>query len=167
MRCALRLVRDKNNAFGPKMKDYPELNFPPCRLRAAERGGRTVVWDALRGRWLVLTPEEWVRRHLIGMLCSQCGVPAGRIAQEYPVPLEGNPQRADVVVLDRAGRPVLLAECKAPDVEIGSETFSQAVRYNNVVKAPLVMLTNGIRHYVYRRTVKGSYEALDSLPELE
>lgn len=80
------------------------------------------IWDAVRRRWLVLTPEEWVRQHLIRLLVERGGVPPGNVSQEYPVALSGAAQRADVVVTGRDGRPCLLAECKAPDVPLGSRS---------------------------------------------
>ena len=87
------------------MPALPKLNFPAIRLRARRREGQVEVWDALRGIYLVLTPEEWVRRHLIAYLVSHCGVLPKRVVQEYAVPVNGQPQRADVVVVgDRAGR---------------------------------------------------------------
>ena len=92
----------------------PRLNFPPVRLRARRRGETVEIWDALRGTYLVLTPEEWVRQHLIAYLVASCGVQARRIVQEYAVALNGQPQRADVVVVGDRAEPLLLAECKAP-----------------------------------------------------
>ena len=80
--------------------DYPRLNFPAVKLRISQRGEQTTVWDPLRGIYLVLTPEEWVRRHLIGFLISHCGAQPMRIVQEYAVAMNGSPQRADVVVVD-------------------------------------------------------------------
>lgn len=87
------------------MSELPKLNFPAIRLRARRRGEQVEVWDDLRGIYLVLTPEEWVRRHLIAYLVSHCGVLPKRIVQEYAVPVNGQPQRADVVVVgDGANR---------------------------------------------------------------
>lgn len=83
----------------------PELNFPAVELRRIERDGRTYVPDVVRGGYLVLTPEEWVRRHVIGYLTGYCGVELRTVMTEYPVDLNGTPQRADVVVADTsAGR---------------------------------------------------------------
>ena len=73
--------------------DYPRLNFPAVKLRISQRGEQTTVWDPLRGIYLVLTPEEWVRRHLIGFLISHCGAQPMRIVQEYAVAMNGSPQR--------------------------------------------------------------------------
>ena len=128
----------------------PPLNLPPVRLRARRAGDRTEVWDPLRGCWLVLTPEEWVRQHLIAFLAARCGIAARRIVCEYPVPLNGQPQRADIVAVDDNGRPWLLAECKAAGVAIDESVLAQAVRYNSVLHARYVVLTNGLRHFCYR-----------------
>ena len=81
------------------MSGLPKLNFPAIRLRARRRGDGVEVWDSLRGIYLVLTPEEWVRQHLIAYLTAYCGVQPKRIVQEYAVALNGQPQRADVVVV--------------------------------------------------------------------
>ena len=131
------------------MSALPKLNFPAIRLRARRREGQVEVWDDLRGIYLVLTPEEWVRRHLIAYLVSHCGVLPKRVVQEYAVPVNGQPQRADVVVVDAAGQPLLLAECKAPDVKLDGRTLAQAVRYNSVLGARYILLTNGLNHYCY------------------
>ena len=115
------------------MSGLPKLNFPAIRLRARRRGDGVEVWDSLRGIYLVLTPEEWVRQHLIAYLTAYCGVQPKRIVQEYAVALNGQPQRADVVVVGDRAEPLLLAECKAPCIPINSRTLAQAVRYNSVL----------------------------------
>ena len=147
------------------MGRYPSLNFPPFRFRVTETDGETRVWDELRRCWLVLTPEEWVRRHLIRFLSEQGGVSAQMICQEYPVSIQGMPQRADVVVFGSEGVPLLLAECKAPSVRIDAEVYAQALRYNAVVQARYLMLTNGLKHYIYERRTDG-YVPLSALPDL-
>lgn len=147
------------------MHELPKLNFPAIRLRARRRGDCVEVWDTLRGIYLVLTPEEWVRQHLIACLVSQCGVPPKRIVQEYAVALNGQPQRADVVIVGDRAEPLLLAECKAPSVPIDRQTFAQAVRYNSVLHARYVILTNGLRHYCCEFR-DGAYVQLDGFPDL-
>lgn len=145
------------------MQSLPKLDFPPCRLRISRRDGDDLVWDDLRRRWLVLTPEEWVRRHLLAWLVGRCGVPAQSIGQEYPVDVNGQRQRADVVVCDDAGRPFLVAECKAPTVAIDCAVLDQVVRYNSVLGARYVMLTNGLRHFCCEYS-EGEYRLVDRLP---
>lgn len=147
--------------------NLPRLNFPAARFRVSRSDGRQArIWDALRGCWLVLTPEEWVRRHLIAFLTEKLGVPAARISQECPVCIQGMDQRADVVVYGKDGSPLLLAECKAAKVGAGAEAMAQAVRYNTVLKARYLLVTDGIKHFIYQSDGQGGYSALDRFPDL-
>lgn len=145
------------------MPKFPKLNLPTVELRLRREGGQIRVWDPLRGCWLLLTPEEWVRRHLIGLLTARCNVAPLRIVQEYPVELNGQPQRADIVVVDDEAKPWLLAECKAPEVKISQETLAQAVRYNSVVQAPYILLSNGLTTFCCARS-GGDYRPLSRIP---
>lgn len=147
------------------MNLMPKLNFPPIKLRATQQNGRTLVFDKVRGMYVVLTPEEWVRQHLVEYLINHCGASLRAIVEEYPVELNGMAQRADVVVMDSTARPLLLAECKASDVKITQETILQATRYNAVVGARYIVLTNGLTHYCCERTDEG-YVQLGSFPTL-
>ena len=148
------------------MEVLPELKFPPIELHITRReDGELQIPDLVRGGYLVLTPEEWVRRHLIGFLMSECGAELRSIITEYPVALNGTAQRADVVVVDPSGTPRLLAECKAPDVNIDKSVLAQAVRYNSVLGARYIILTNGMRHYCYERTDDG-YLPMRGFPQL-
>lgn len=147
------------------MDQLPKLNFPPIRLRGRRVAGQAQIWDEHRRMWLVLTPEEWVRQHLKAYLIASCGVLPTRLVTEYPVPLNGQAQRADVVVVDGSGKPLLVAECKAHDVPVSRGTLDQAVRYNSVLGARYLILTNGLRHYCYESR-DGAYQPLDSFPQL-
>lgn len=147
------------------MHRYPKLNFPAIRLRARQCGDNVEVWDALRGQYLVLTPEEWVRQHLVSFLVSHCGVQPGRIVAECAVTVNGQPQRADVVVVDGCARPLLVAECKAPDVLVDARVLAQVVRYNSVLGARYVVLTNGRVHYCCECR-DGRYVQLAGFPDL-
>jgi hypothetical protein len=124
------------------------------------------VWDRVRGRRLVLTPEEGVRRRVLAMLTGAAGVPPTSIAQEYPVDVNGTAGRADIVVFGADGRAVMLVECKAPEVAISGEVLDQAFRYNSVVGARYVMLTNGLDHYLYEVSPDGEYLPLREFPPL-
>lgn len=147
------------------MNSYPKLNFPPIKLRARESRGRTMVFDRVRSLYVVLTPEEWVRRHAVEFLIGRCGAPLRSVVEEYPVNVNAAAQRADVVVVDAAAQPVALVECKAPDVRITSDVFEQATRYNAVLGARYVILTNGLTHFCFERTEDG-YTAMASFPDL-
>lgn len=131
------------------MPDTVKLKFPAISARLKVVDGQKHIWDALRQRWLVLTPEEWVRQHVISWLIEHKQVPALRISQEYPVNINGQHQRADIVVMDESAKPNILVECKATDVAIDQEVVMQAIRYNAVVGARYILLTNGQRLYGY------------------
>ncbi len=148
------------------LSSYPKLNFPPIKIRAKRHAdNKTIsVWSSLRGGYLVLTPEEWVRRHLVEYLKSERSVSEHDMVEEYPVPLNGQPQRADLVVL-KGGVPYMLVECKAPDVKLTRETMMQAMRYNSVLRAKYVVLTNGLTH-ICMSLDEGEYKPLDCFPEI-
>lgn len=148
------------------MSGYPKLNFPPCRFRLSRGAGAVRLWDGVRKLWVVLTPEEWVRQHLVKMITDVMGVPAAAIVLEYPVDVHGMPQRADLVVVARDMRPLLIAECKAFDVEIDARVYAQGVRYNAVAGAKYMLLTNGRKHYCYLRGEDGEYSLLEAFPDL-
>lgn len=149
------------------MEQLPKLNFPPVEIRVHRHtDGQLQIPDLVRGGYLVLTPEEWVRRHLIAYLVSDCGAELRSIITEYPVSLNGTAQRADVVVVDSTGQALLLAECKAPEVKIDRGVLSQAVRYNSVLKARYIVLTNGMRHYCYEY-VEEQYFPMRDFPRLK
>ena len=146
------------------MAKLPELNLPPIEARLRQMADGVQVFDALRGKWLVLTPEEWVRRHVIGLL-DRMGYSMGQIAQEVPVDMYGADQRADVVAYDLEGVPVILCECKEIDVEIkDSSVLDQAVRYNHIIGASVVFLSNGREHFAYECCEGGVYRPI-TIPE--
>ncbi len=152
------------------MISLPRLNLPAVVFRIRRSAGVARIWDPLRGQWLVLTPEEWVRQHMIRYLIEKRGVEAHYIVQEYPVSLSGMAQRADIVVMDKMGKPALLVECKAPEISVSRRenriVFDQAVRYNSVVGASYVAVTNGMEIECYalnRETLH--YTACETLPD--
>lgn len=123
------------------------LNLPAYTFRTTERDGKRMIYDPIRSAYVRLTPEEWVRQHFLQYLIQELGTPAGWIAVETPVTVQGQPQRADVVVHDRMGAPLLLVECKAPGTPIRQAVFDQSARYNTVLGAPFLAVTNGHAHY--------------------
>ena len=127
-----------------------------------EEKGEKYIWDSLRGKWLQLTPEEEVRQCTIEWLVSVQGVPPLRISQEYPVNVNGQHQRADIVVVDEFAKPDILVECKAPDVKLDNEVAMQAARYNVVVKARFIVLTNG-KNMAFFECLNGMYRQIERL----
>lgn len=134
---------------------YPLLIFPAAPLRLRESGGVVEVFVPTRGGWLELTPEEWVRRHVVEHLCCHLCVPPTHISEEYPVPLNGQNQRADIVAFGPDMKPWIVVECKAPTVTLSDDVVAQVVRYNSVIGAPYVVVTNGLEERSYVRTDRG------------
>ena len=141
------------------------LTLPSYEFRTTEQDGKRQIYDPLRQTYVRLTPEEWVRQHFVQYLIQELGVPAGLLATEAAFPYEGRSWRADVVAHDRRGDPLLLVECKAPSVSIGQDAFDQGARYNLVLGAPYLVVTNGLTHYACRVDLEAQeYAFLDDLP---
>ena len=127
-----------------------------------------MVLDPLRQKYVTLTPEEWVRLHFVQYLIQDLGFPQGRTAIETGFVFQRMQCRVDVLVYDKQGKPVLMGECKAPDVKIRQRAFDQIGRYNTAVKATCLVVTNGLEHYccVVDRA-QNTYQFLDALPRYE
>lgn len=148
--------------------ERPALNLPPVDFRIRIVAGKEMIFDPVRGKYVRLTPEEWVRQHFMHYLIHDRGAPRGLVAVEPVFPYEGMPRRADVIVHDRAGKPLLMVECKAPAVEIGQAVFDQVARYNTVVRAKYLVVTNGLVHYCWvTDRERGTHRFLDAIPPYE
>ncbi|HKL87494.1 MAG TPA: type I restriction enzyme HsdR N-terminal domain-containing protein [Salinibacter sp.] len=142
------------------------LNLPAYEFRTTEQDGKRQIYDPVRQTYVRLTPEEWVRQHFVQYLTQELGVPGGLVAIESTFRYQDQPWRADVVVHDRQGDPLLLVECKAPSVSIRQDAFDQGARYNLVLGAHYLVVTNGQVHYACRvDTASGDYAFLDDLPD--
>ncbi len=132
------------------------------RLVTREDGGRTLVLDPVRRRYVALTPEEGVRQLLLADLLA-LGYPPGLLAVEKGLAFGGKTWRADAVAYGRGGQVLLLAECKAPEVAVSQATFDQLARYNAVLGAPVLVVDNGRVRYCCVRGAKG-WAFVDALP---
>ncbi|GCD76874.1 restriction endonuclease subunit R [Thermaurantimonas aggregans] len=144
--------------------DFRPLNLhspPPHAFRSVPDGWQ--VYDVIRRRWLQLTPEEWVRQHLVAELLSR-GFPPVTLALEKAFSLYGLAKRFDLAVFGAEGI-LLLAECKSPDVLLNEEVLAQALRYNQRFKSPAILITNGIDHHFYTRSIDIYYLTSKSIPD--
>lgn len=124
-----------------------ELNLPHSDIRLERRDGRLYIWDHIRLRWIVLTPEEWVRQHFTHWMVERLGYPRARMGHEISLEQNGLRRRADAVFYDAIGRPCIIMEFKAPHITISQRTFDQITRYNMVLQVPYLIVSNGIQHY--------------------
>lgn len=124
------------------------INLPNFAIKVKREGGRTQIYDFLRRRFVTLTPEEWVRQHFTHYLVEHLGYPAGLMANEVKVSVGGVARRCDTVVYAKAGGvPLMIIEYKAPEVAITQQVFQQIAAYNSVLRAPYLVVSNGVRHY--------------------
>lgn len=137
----------------------PALQWFKTQLRE----GKTVVFDPLRKRYCVLTPEEEVRQKVLYLLVEHLGVPAGLVAVEYSVKVNGLDKRCDAVVFDHNGLPLMIVECKASSVTLSQQTFDQAVRYYAALHPKYLLLYNGTQCYCFL-VEEGVLRPMDHLP---
>ncbi|GAB3724075.1 type I restriction enzyme HsdR N-terminal domain-containing protein [Spirosoma lituiforme] len=123
------------------------LNLPPfdCKIKQVE--GKPYIFDSLRRKYVRLSPEEWVRQHIVNLLVTHYAYPKALIRAEGGLVLNLTQKRTDVVVFDRQGLPFLVVECKAPHIPLTQSVFDQIARYNHVHKAPYLVVSNGMTHY--------------------
>lgn len=123
------------------------LNLPPCELVLREENGTTQVFDIVRRRHVALTPEEWVRQHVIHALHGM-GYPLELMQVEGALSLNGLTKRCDIVVYNREIKPRLIVECKKPEVPLNQKVLDQICRYNLVHQVPYLYITNGMQHII-------------------
>ncbi|MCF8256171.1 MAG: type I restriction enzyme HsdR N-terminal domain-containing protein [Flavobacteriales bacterium] len=142
---------------------FPPLNLPACPLRTEMRDGRPMVLCMVRRKWVVLTPEEWVRQHLTAHLHHGLGHPLSLMRMERQVKGGARTQRADISIHDSQGTALMLVECKAPDEPLNRETLFQAGRYNRHIQAGHLLISNGMQHFCCR-VQDGALHFLDAIP---
>ncbi|MFN4086017.1 MAG: type I restriction enzyme HsdR N-terminal domain-containing protein [Spirosomataceae bacterium] len=124
---------------------YPILSLPACSLTIQKTGDQLWVQDIIRKKWILLTPEEWVRQHMIHLLISHFGYTKNLIRLESGHTYHQLKKRSDIVAYNREGSPFLLVECKSTEINLNQQVLDQASRYNWEVKAPFICLTNGLK----------------------
>jgi len=142
----------------------PVLNLPKHEQRISEQDGQQMIFCQVRRKLIVLTPEEWVRQHLISFLNRDLGHPLSLMCIERQVKGGLRHQRADLIVYDPKGNPNILIECKAPHEKLGRQTFFQVGRYNRYITARYLLITNGMQHYCCTRSDEGDFVFLDHIP---
>lgn len=145
----------------------PILNLPPLQARLQESDGKIWIFDGIRKKFVVLTPEEWVRQHFVNYL----------IAEQYPKSLfkiEGGlavnelKRRSDVVIFNRSGKAWMLVECKNPLIAINQSTLDQVGNYNTTIQAKYVVVTNGLEHFYFETNwEEKTIKRLEALPFFE
>jgi predicted type IV restriction endonuclease len=141
------------------------LNFPSYSFRFKNSENKVSIFDEIRKKFVLLTPEEWVRQHVVWFLLEEKKYPRSLINVEKVLNVNGLRKRYDVVVFNSDGSIFLLIECKAPGIKTAQATFDQIARYNRTLKAQYLMVTNGHNHYFCQMDFENEkYEFLEGIP---
>jgi len=145
-----------------------ELSLPEYSFRIITRDGLRLIFDPLRKKYVRLTDEEWVRQNFVQYLIDRGNYPPGLIAIEHYFIYNQLKRRADILVHNRKGEPVMIIECKSDNIELDDEVFDQVIRYNMQFKVPYLVMTNGMHHFAarYDNELK-EYRVLDYIPLYE
>jgi len=143
-----------------------ELNFNRYAFRFKNTGERVQIYCETRKKFVVLTPEEWVRQHVVHFLLLDKKYPKSLVNVEKVLKVNGLSKRYDAVVFNPEGSIFLLVECKAPEVAITQHVFDQIARYNLKMDAQYLMVTNGLTHYFCRMDYESKkYIFLKDIPD--
>jgi len=126
-----------------------KLNFPEFEFKLKKTESKTFIFDFVRKRYFLLTPEEWVRQHVLHFLVLN-KIPKTHIAVEKKITINNLNKRFDVVVFDRNYNPLMLVECKSPSVEINQGVFDQISIYNLKIRSKFLMITNGLNNLYFK-----------------
>ncbi len=142
-----------------------KIEYPPYNHKLKQEGNRDFVFDSFRKKWVVLTPEEWVRQNFLAYLVQVKKYPPALIAVEKEIQLGEIRQRFDIVVFDKQTMPFMLIECKEMGVELTQQVLDQALRYNITMQVPYVVITNGTYCMAFNCT-NSKLSLLNELPSL-
>ena len=139
---------------------YP-IQLPSYNIELKDENQQTYIFDVIRKKYLVLTPEEWVRQHFIHLLINQYGYPKGLFCVERGHKYNNLQKRTDIIVLDRDGEIDLLVECKAHTEKINSNTMTQIMNYNLTLNSKKIIVTNGISTFCFQNLGEGMKQVKD------
>jgi len=139
-----------------------KLNLPAFDYKLKKADGKVWIFDGIRKKYVVLTPEEWVRQHIVQYMLNHLKYPKSLIKVEASLMYNSLNKRADVVVFDREGKPWMIVECKAPDLKLTQVVAMQVATYNTSLQAPFVVITNGMLVYCFE--IQPEIKSLAELP---
>ncbi|MDD4515249.1 type I restriction enzyme HsdR N-terminal domain-containing protein [Massilibacteroides sp.] len=144
------------------------LNLPKFDVKLSVKNGKPAIFDRLRKKYVIITPEEWVRQHFVNFLLSEKHYPENLTINEVGIKLNNTLKRCDTVVYNHLLEPLVIVEYKAPTIEITGNVFDQIVRYNMSLKAHYLIVSNGLRHFCCKIDYeKENYYFLEDIPPYE
>ena len=140
------------------------INFPEPGFRIKKEEGREYIFDALRKKWVALTPEEWVRQNFVQYLLQVKNYPSSLIALEKEIKLGELKKRFGILIYNKNHQPWMMIECKAVEVNLDEKVLEQVLRYNVSVPVTFIVITNGEKTYAWQRLTSG-LEMLEDIPD--
>lgn len=145
------------------MRDIEALNLPAFQFKIEQHGDEFYIYDSIRKKNILLTPEEWVRQNFIEFLIQTHQYPRSLISVEKGLKVLSLMKRSDILVYNSNGKPWLLVECKAPQIKLNDDTIYQALHYHIKLKVQFIVITNGLEHYCLKIN-ESDYEFIENLP---
>jgi hypothetical protein len=140
------------------------LNLPPFEYDFKTENGQQFIFDFIRKKYIVNTPEEWVRQHFVNFLINHRNYSKALIKLETGLNYGKRRKRTDIQIYSNTGEIYILAECKAPNIPINQNVINQILQYHKVLDAKILAITNGIDHVFIAKNTDGSIEYLQDLP---
>ena len=145
-----------------------DINLPPYETKFREQGGKRQIFDVLRRKYVALTPEEWVRQHVVHYLMDYKGYPKGLLANEVELVIGEKKLRCDTLLYNRALQPQMIIEYKSPEIDLTQRVFDQITAYNFLLHVDYLIVSNGRQHYCCRMDYeRQSYQLLKEIPRYE
>jgi len=142
-----------------------KLNLPSFQTNIRNKNDKTEIFDIFRKKFVVLTPEEWVRQHFASYMVNEKQYPKNLLALEYSFKIQTRKKRVDIVAFSPNGKPLLVVECKAAGIPINQKVFDQIARYNMAFKVQYLIVTNGIQQYACKIDYNNlSYQFMEEMP---
>lgn len=142
-----------------------EIEFVQQHLKLKKQQNQELIWDIIRKKWLVITPEEWVRQNIIHYLVFKQQIPKSALSVEKQIAINDTVKRFDIVIFKHQN-PWMLIECKATTVKLSATTLQQSLAYHTSLHSPFILLTNGNQHYLFMLS-NGKHELLTNFPMFE
>ena len=144
------------------------LNLPTYSFNIKSEGERNYIFDEIRKKYILLTPEEWVRQNFIQYLSTEKKYPKTLISVEIHFKVNKLSKRGDIILFNKMGEPLMIVECKAPSVNINQKVFDQIARYNMKFQVDYLTVTNGLKHYCCKMEYdSGGYTFLKEIPSFD
>jgi hypothetical protein len=144
------------------------LNLPQYEIKISEKGGKRMIFDFLRRKYVALTPEEWVRQHFVHYLVEHKGYPKGLLGNEIELHIGDKHLRCDSILYNKVAQPQMIIEYKAPTIPLQQKVFDQISTYNLLLKVDYLIVSNGIQHYCCKMDYNNQkYLFLEEIPDYE